>query len=60
MLMEYTRNSNYRRLAILLTTISNIEEIIGRIDFETIFFEKFIRKISMNHLIRKLLENLSR
>lgn len=58
MLTEYTRNSKYRRLAELLMLLSNIQENMGKIDLETIFFRHLITRISMENLLHKIIHHL--
>ena len=58
MLTEYTRNSKYRRLAELLMLLSNIQESMGKIDLEKIFFRHLITRISMENLLHKIIHHL--
>ena len=58
MLTEYTRSSKYRRLAELLLLLSNVQESMSKISLETIFFRHLIHRISMTHLLKKIIHYL--
>lgn len=61
LLTEYTRNSQYRRMAQLMTLLSNIQEKISRIDLDKLFFQNIIdiNRTSMKQILHNFVRHHS-
>ena len=59
MLTEDTRNLKYRRVAELLTLLSNLQEKILRINLDKIVFQYLTNRIPMKNLLYSTVLHLS-